>query len=150
MESQVIESLLDKYFEAGTSLAEEATLKEYFASGEVAPHLQQYIPMFCYFDKARTENLSKEVSFNLPNSKFSKSKQKLYSWIAIAASIVIFLGIVIQQENQVSEFGTYEDPELAMQKTIEALEMMSVYMNAGTEDLGYIEEFNNTKDKIVK
>ena len=150
MESQVIESLLDKYFEAETSGAEEAQLKQYFTSGEVASHLQQYIPIFCYFDQAKKENLDKEMSYTPVKNKYSEAKRKVYSWVAVAASIVILLGIVIQQENQVSEFGTYEDPELAMQKTMEALEMMSIYMNTGTEDLGYIEEFNSTKNKIVK
>ena len=149
MESRVIESLLDKYFEAETSGAEEAQLKTYFISGEVAPHLQQYIPIFCYFEQAGKENLTKEVTYT-PKKKFGEGRRKVYSWVAIAASIVILLGVVIQQENQVSDYGTYEDPELAMQKTMEALEMMSVYMNSGTEDLGYIEEFNSTKDKIVK
>lgn len=150
MESQVIEKLLDRYFEAETSGAEEAQLKAYFSSGDVVPHLQQYIPMFCYFDQAKTENLEKEVDYLPVTSRFETGRKKVYSWVAIAASIVILLGVVIQQENKMSEFGTYEDPELAMQKTMEALEMMSMYMNTGTEDLGYIEEFNNTKDKIVK
>lgn len=149
MESRVIESLLDKYFEAETSGAEEAQLKSYFTSGEVAPHLQQYIPVFCYFEQAGKENLTKEVTY-APKNIFEESRRKVYSWVAIAASIVILLGVVVQQENQVSEYGTYEDPELAMQKTMEALEMMSVYMNSGTDELGYIEEFNSTKDKIVK
>jgi hypothetical protein len=150
MESQIIEKLLDRYFEAETTGTEEARLKAYFNSGEVAPHLQQYIPMFCYFEQARTEHLEKEVAYVPKESRFSAGKKKVYSWVAIAASIVILMGIVVQQENQVSEFGTYEDPELAMQKTKEALEMMAMYMNSGTEDLGYIEEFNSTKNKIVK
>ncbi|NJW52754.1 hypothetical protein [Salinimicrobium oceani] len=150
MELKVIEGLLDKYFEAETSNAEEAQLRAYFLSGDVAPHLEQYIPMFCLFEQAKTENLDKKVRYTPSSSRFEVGRKKVYSWVAIAASIVILMGIVVQQENQTSEFGTYEDPELAMQKTIEALEMMSVYMNAGTEDLGYIEEFNSTKDKIVK
>ena len=150
MESQIIEKLLDRYFEAETTRVEEDRLKKYFSSGEVAPHLQQYIPMFCYFEQAGKENFSKEISLPSQGVKFSEAKRKVYSWVAIAASIVILMGVVIQQENQVSEFGTYEDTELAMQKTREALEMMSLYMNSGTEDLGYIEEFNSTKDKIVK
>ena len=150
MESQIIEKLLDRYFEAETTAAEEAKLKTYFGSGDVAPHLQQYIPMFCYFEQAKSEHINKEISYAPQESRFAAGRRKVYSWVAIAASIVILMGIVVQQENQVSEFGTYEDPELAMQKTREALEMMSMYMNSGTEDLGYIEEFNSTKDKIVK
>ena len=150
MESQIIEKLLDRYFEAETTRAEEAKLKAYFSSGEVAPHLRQYIPVFGYFEEAKTEHFSKEVSYTPKTGLFSEGRKKVYSWVAIAASIVIIMGVVIQQENQVGEFGTYEDPELAMQKTREALEMMAMYMNSGTEDLGYIEEFNSTKDKIVK
>lgn len=150
MESQIIEKLLDRYFEAETTGPEEARLKAYFNSGEVAPHLQQYIPMFCYFKQARTEHFSKEVSYTPKAGRFAEGRKKVYSWVAIAASIVILLGVVIQQESQVGDFGTYEDPELAMQKTKEALEMMAMYMNSGTEDLGYIEEFNSTKNKIVK
>ena len=150
MESQIIEKLLDRYFEAETTGTEEAELKAYFTSGEVAPHLQQYIPVFCYFEQAKKEHFSKEVFYTPGETRFSAGKRKVYSWVAIAASIVILMGVVVQQENQVSEFGTYEDPELAMQKTREALEMMSTYMTSGTEDLGYIEEFNSTTEKIVK
>lgn len=149
MESQVIEALLDKYFKAETSGAEETQLKTYFTSGEVAPHLQQYKPIFCYFEQAGKENLTKEVNYS-PKNKFNNSRKKVYSWAAIAASIVILLWVIIQQENELSDYGTYEDPQLAMQKTIEALEMLSVYLKSGTEELGYLEEFNNTTDKIVK
>lgn len=149
MESQIIEKLLDRYFEAETTGAEEAKLKAYFSSGEVAPHLQQYIPIFCYFEEAKTEHFSKEVAFTPEETSFSAGRKKVYSWVAIAASIIILMGIIVQQENEVSDFGTYEDPELAMQKTREALEMMSKYMNTGTQDLGYIEEFNNTTEKII-
>ncbi len=64
MESQIIEKLLDRYFEGETTGAEEAKLKAYFSSGDVAPHLQQYIPMFCYFEQAKTDTFTKEVSLN--------------------------------------------------------------------------------------
>ncbi|MGB7842442.1 MAG: hypothetical protein WBL21_06605 [Salinimicrobium sp.] len=143
MELKAIEALLEKYLEAETSVKDEEKLKAYFCSAEVAPHLQEYIPMFSYFSLAKEENFSGEV-------KFSSGRKKVYSLVAVAASIVILMGVVFQQNNQVSEFGTYDDPELAMQKTREALQMVSTYMNDGTEDLGYLQEFNETKDKIVK
>ncbi|MGB7785411.1 MAG: hypothetical protein WBL27_04850 [Salinimicrobium sp.] len=143
MESKAIEALLEKYLAAETSVKEEEKLKAYFCSGQVAPHLQEYVPMFSYFSLAKEENYSGKL-------KFTSARKKVYSWVAVAASIIILMGVVVQQNNQVSELGTYEDPELAMQKTREALQMVSMYMNDGTEDLGYLQEFNETKEKIVK
>lgn len=143
MESKVIEALLEKYFAAETSVKEEEKLKAYFCSGKVAPQFQEYIPMFSYFNLAKEENFSGKV-------QFKSASKKVYSWVAVAASIVILMGVVLQQDNDLSEYGTYEDPELAMQKTREALQMVSMYMNDGTEDLGYLQEFNETKEKIVK
>ena len=143
MELKVIEALVEKYLEAETTLKEEAKLQAYFCSGDVAPHLQQYVPMFSYFEAAREERFAGKMHYN-------SGRRKVYSWVAVAASIMILLGVVSQQNEQVNEFGTYEDPELAMQKTKEALDMVSRYMNTGTEDLGYLQEFNSTTNKIVQ
>lgn len=143
MELKVIEGLLEKYLNAETSIKEEEKLQAYFSSEEVAPHLQDYIPMFSYFRLAKKESFTGKLSYD-------SGKKKVYSWVAVAASIIILMGVVVQQNETVSEFGTYEDPELAMQKTREALEMVSMYMNTGTEDLGYLQEFNSATEKIVK
>ncbi|MFY8065226.1 MAG: hypothetical protein ACOVNM_01920 [Flavobacterium sp.] len=50
-----IEILLEKYFEAETSIAEEKELKDYFASSDVAPHLEHYKPIFGYVTQAKQE-----------------------------------------------------------------------------------------------
>ena len=143
MELKVIENLLEKYLQAETSIKEEERLKAYFASGDVAPHLKEYTSMFNYFSLAKNESFTKEV-------KYTSGRKRVYSMVAVAASVVIVLGVIFQENTRMNEFGTYEDPEVAMQKTREALEMVSTYMNTGTEDLGYLQEFNSTKDKIVK
>lgn len=149
MELQRIEQLLKKFLEAETTVAEEQELQHYFLSDNVAPHLQQYTAMFCYFEAAKKEQPDKK-RIVLPIEKPKHRRNRVYSWITVAASIVLFLFIVLQKEQETSDFGTYDDPELAMQKTKEALEMMSFYMNSGTQDLKYIEEFNNAKNRILK
>lgn len=142
MELQAIESLIERYLNAETSVTEENELRKYFASGKIAPHLKQYAPLFKYYSLAKEEDFTKRIFFNA-------QRRKVYSWVAVAASIIILFGVVIQQNSSVHEFGTYEDPDLALQKTKEALEMVSRYMHTGIDDLGYLQEFNNSKNKIV-
>lgn len=143
MDLKAIEKLLNKYLEAETSLKEEAQLKQYFRSGTVASHLQEYIPLFNYYTLAKEERFSGEMNFET-------GRKKVYSWVAIAASIALLAGIFTERSNNISEFGSYEDPEMALQKTKEALQMISLNMNTGSEDLLYLQEFNIAKDKILK
>lgn len=166
MELKAIEQLLEKYLEAETSIQEEAELKAYFASGEVAPHLQEYVPMFAYFSVSKEESYTGErglrqaqpdllgknnaVSLSLSKAMSRANRRKVYSWVAVAASIVIMAGVFFQQQPGVSEFGSYEDPEVAMEETKRALDMVSKLMNSGNDNLVYLNEFNNTKDKLLK
>lgn len=143
MESQEIEILLSRYLEGETSLKEEEKLKEYFTSGEVAPHLQEYTPMFSFFINAREECLERKINFQ-------KEKKRTYSWVAVAASVVIVAGLFFNKPQPGHELGSYEDPKLALEETKEALYMVSRLMNNGKEDLAYIKEFNRTKNSFLK
>lgn len=49
MNKQLIDQLLERYFEGDTSVAEERQLKAYFQNSEVAPEHRQYAPMFVFF-----------------------------------------------------------------------------------------------------
>ena len=49
MELTNIEKLLVKYENAETTLEEENSLRTYFSSNEVAPHLKEYQLIFNYF-----------------------------------------------------------------------------------------------------
>ena len=143
MESKAAENLLEKYLEGETSVQEENKLRAYFTSRDVAAHLEEYIPLFSYFEVARNEKFPRK-------NKFYEGRKKVYSWIGVAASLLILIGIFTQHERNISEFGSYEDPELAMQKTKEALNMVSQLMNTGQEELKYLHEFNNTKNELLK
>ena len=160
MELKAIEQLVEKYLEAETSLQEEAQLEAYFSSDNVAPHLKEYAPMFTYFSTAREESYTGEkglAAFSSGETGLSggvntsrAERKKVYSWVAVAASIVLMAGVFLQENPQTSEFGSYEDPEVAMEETKKALEMVSLLMNSGNDELGHLNEFNNTKDKLLK
>jgi len=146
MDLKQVEELLEKYLDAATSLKEEEQLRAYFNSGEVAPHLIEYQALFGYFNKARQEQYEeKEILLTT-----SYNRKVVFSWVGIAASILLVVGLFLNQSSQTHEFGTYDDPQVALQKTKEALNFLSQNLNSGKENLGYLQEFNNAKNEILK
>jgi len=45
--------------------------------------------------------------------------------------------------------GTYNNPEIALQKTKEALDLVAKLMNEGKKDLVYLSEFDSAKKDLV-
>ena len=143
-----IEKLLEKYFEAETTIAEEKELKDYFASSDVAQHLEQYKPMFGYATQAKQEQFTAAIPL--------KAKKRNYIlWLSVAASVVVLLGVgffTFNHYNQpVSEdLGTYDDPEVAFRETQKALALISKSVNKGIESMEYLNEYEQSKNKVFK
>ena len=146
MEFNKMEALLEKYFEGETSIAEENELKDYFSSLNVAPHLEQYKPLFGYIVDAKKEKFTQNVNLI--------SKKSKIAWLSIAASIVVLLGVSTYayfnvNETKVSqELGTYEDPKEALEATQNALAMLSDNVNKGVDGIQYIRVYEITKNKV--
>lgn len=138
MESVNIEKLLEKYFEATTTVAEEKTLQAYFSGEEVAPHLEDYRSMFTYFSNAREEQYTRPVPLN------PMRKSNIYKWISVAAVAVLSFGIYFG-----NEYREQREIELAYEETQKAFELIAQNLDRGAEKIVYLEEFNNTKNKIL-
>jgi flagellar biosynthesis/type III secretory pathway M-ring protein FliF/YscJ len=148
MELKEVRGLLEKYDAGETTLAQEETLREYFQHHEVPNDLKNYRLLFAFSEKTRTQKMEQEV--HLPAS----TKGNSYLWTAIAASVILVMGLFFFQNKPVemshSDLGTIQDKEEALQKSMETLRMVSELMNEGKEDLIYLKEFNNTKNKFIK
>ena len=144
-----IENLINKYFEGETSIAEENDLKVYFSSSDVAQHLKQYQPIFGYFSQAKEQQFTQEISLK-------NKKQNSVMWLSIAASVVIMLGVGIFmyfETNKTEEFvacNSEDSPELALKQTQKALALVSEHLNTGIESVSYINEYENSKNRIFK
>ena len=135
MELANIEKLLDAYFEGETSLTEESLLSDYFTSGNVAAHLQGYIPMFESFSEAKKETLSKDVTI------VSQKQHSFWKW-GIAASIVLLLGISsILYFNNSSLTAEQEEALMAYNEAKQTMLLLSESLNKGTSKIGYIDQF---------
>ncbi|WP_299116352.1 hypothetical protein [uncultured Winogradskyella sp.] len=157
-----IEKLLEKYNNAETTLQEEAQLRTYFASEDVAPHLEHYKPMFLYFSKSQQEQYTKDVPLKPKNTK-------LYQWISVAAVAVLMLGIFIPNWNSGPKtLADYppEDQEMYLEakaalamlsdkfndgtSSINALGLASENFNVGLEKVSHVAEFSKTTNKLLK
>ncbi len=151
MELNKIENILEKYFQGETTIAEERELREYFSSSDVAQHLEQYKPMFGYFSQVKEQKSTQEIPL--------QTKKRNVAWLSIAASVVVLLGIgtymYVSEKNAApvvaqSELGTYDNPEEALAATQKALALLSNNVNVGIESVQYINEYQQSKNKIFK
>lgn len=146
MELQTIEKLLDKYFDGETTIAEEKDLKLYFSSPNVAPHLEQYKPLFGYFSNEGKQQFDKPLPL--------KAKKRNGAWLSVAASVVLLGGMLTiynTQQPSEDELGTFNDPETAFKETQKALNMLSKNVNVGMSSVNYVTgEYEKSKTTIFK
>ncbi|MBC9794819.1 hypothetical protein [Sinomicrobium weinanense] len=138
MELAKIEKWIEKYFEGTTTVEEEKALRTYFSQDEVASHLRAYQPMFRYFTVAREEKSTKEL-------RMRTGRKKNYAWLSVAATVAIALGIWFSTRPSVEE----KEALVAYQETVQALYMIGENLNKGTDKIEYLNEFEETKNKIL-
>ena len=145
MELAKIESLLEAYFEGNTSLSEEAQLRAYFKKGSVAAHLKQYQPLFQGLEKARGEVSQREIS--LPQKSGLKIKSL---WYGIAASAVIGLFVANYMFSEPSLSQDQEEALTAFKESKKAMFLLSENFNKGALQLAHVNQFTETKNRILK
>jgi len=140
MELDNIEKLLEKYFEATTTVAEEETLRTYFSQESIATDLEQYAPMFHYFSKAKEERFTKQVPL--------KPRRNYFKWASVAAVAVILFGIYFGNEYRIERQLEQQQAEYAFNETKKALNLLADNFSRGIEKVAYLNEFEETKQKI--
>lgn len=139
--TEKIKILLNKYFEGETSLQEERELHTYFNSENVDASLREYVPLFAYFKQTSGEKYSDKTPY-IPIVK----KRNLFQKIAIVAT---FLSIFFGFSYYLNEQKQQKEAKIAFEQVKEALQMVSVNYNKGTEKMKYLKEFDQTTSKIV-
>ena len=142
MELAKIENLLEKYFEAETSIQEEAILQKYFAQKEVPEHLKQYKEMFNFFSSSSLETSNRTIQLTEESKKTISIK-----WLSIAAMLVFFIGIYsVYQQNETEK----QEARLAYMETQKALELISQSLNKGTGAIAHLDNFNKGTDAMAR
>ena len=137
MELSKIEQLLEKYQNAETTLQEEATLKNYFLSGNVAQHLQEYESLFGYFAISKAETSVKPIQL--------KTKKKHWKWLSVAASVALLFSVYVgnnyvQEQKAKAQYAQVKD----------ALLLLSSKLNQGNKALTSLYAYEDVANKILK
>ena len=131
MESARIEKLLEKYYEAETTLKEEKELRDYFTKSDVPAHLSEHKDMFKYFNDSSLETSNRSIKLS--------SRTIALRWLSVAAMLVFFVSVFgLYQQNEAEK----EEARLAYQETQKALEMISKSLNKGTGAIAQLDNFN--------
>ena len=143
MESKRISELLKKYEAGETSLQEEASLRYYFVNTKKLPSAwKPYSSFFGYYSTAKKEAYPK---------KQIKKPVVFQSWMAAAAMIAIIITIFLgtKPEKNNSELSK-ANVNLAFEQFQSNIKLLSNHLNRGTQQLAYLDYWNETTQKFIK
>lgn len=173
MDYNQIKILVDKYFEAETSLLEEEQLKTFYKSNAtLPPDLERYREHFQYIGSTANIKLGEDFEQKLraeinalEKGKLEQTKPGIIRFlkplVSIAAlfAVLFFAGKFYQNMTGVSDNGQMayvvinnekiEDPQKAYEIMKASLAVISTKMNNGKSKLIHLKQFK-TSQKIIK
>ena len=143
-----IEALLERYYDAQTSEAEEQRLKDFFLHEEVPAHLQAEKKMFLQLQATDVpEGLEERLSQSI--DRWNKKHRTLrLQWIgSIAASLLLLFGAgwYLQEPPRKDTCATPEEAYMEAQK---ALVLFSTALNKGMKQMDVLQETTERVEKI--
>jgi len=159
-----INEILDKYFRAETTLAEERELKQYFASQNVKAGHESYRNLFVAFDQEKYETAIaplKKVIINQHRVKQLWIKTFSYSGIAAALVLALWVQRPQQDENYAIIHGRrIEDPEYVQKYAEKKLNYVNEILKDGLspmrsmemvkQNLQPLKKIRETHDKMIE
>ena len=143
-----IEALLERYYDAQTSEAEEQRLKDFFLHEEMPAHLQAEKEMFLQLQTTDVpEGLEERLSQSI--DRWGKKHRTLrLQWIgSIAASLLLLFGAgwYLQEPPRKDTCATPEEAYMEAQK---ALVLFSTALNKGMKQMDVLQETTERVEKI--
>lgn len=154
--------LLNKYWEAETTLEEERKLKVFFASHEeqLPTDLSEAAPLFNFYHE---EAAVKMPEWEAPSPWESKKGTVIRQgrlriarnyweyaaiFVLVLSSIWLLRPTAHNADKQVAVQDTYDDPQQAMIATQKALEILASNLNKGKNEMQKLALFNEARQKV--
>ncbi len=159
MDSKQIVELVNKYWNAETSVDEEQQLREYFTHQKVDDSLKEIAALFQYFQNQKNKSLN-DLSFDnkvinkLEKPPRSRVMQLVYNSMRIAAGVAVLMVAVWFVRNEIRKttpqeiVDTYDDPQKAFEETKQALLMISKSFGKVQKEAQHINIFNEVQQQV--
>lgn len=144
MELANIEKLVEKYEHAATTLQEEETLRNYFAEGNVAPHLQEFAYLFTYFNTVKQDTYTKTIEL-----ESKKSKKRNFKWLSIVASIMLLFSVFLGQQ-EYKEYQERKKVEKIYAQINKGLTLLSNNLKKGEQAIDQFYKHGTAVKKVIK
>jgi len=160
MDFKRIEQLLEKYWNAETSLEEETELHQFFQQADVPENLKETATLFRYFETEKARSLNENFDAAVTKQIKQRRRGKIVSmtnWFQIArvaAGIVVIVAAVYMIGHEVRKSSpnevtdTESDPKLAFEQTKKALLMISKNFGKAQQEASKINLLNEAEEKI--
>lgn len=158
MEKQELKILLDKYYNAETTIEEEALLRRYFRENECNDEFKTDKAVFEYYNQLSEipapEKDFEERIFSALEKKSSfgyNSLRKLFiAFSGIAAGLIILAGSYFFVNSRRAPADTFTDIQSASAAAMEILCMVSERINQGTQAIGPVIKINDITRRSIK
>ncbi|MBI1768216.1 MAG: hypothetical protein HY015_06945 [Bacteroidetes bacterium] len=162
MDSKHIEALLEKYWNAETTLDQEQELREFFQGSHVPENLNEAAMLFRYFETEKAKKLNENFDAAVTNKIRQRQGGKIVSmtnWFRVArvaAGIVVVVAAVYLigqnvRRNSTKEIAdTESDPKLAFEETKKALLMISKNFHKAQREASMINLLNEAEQTIQR
>lgn len=157
MEKHELKTLLDKYYNAETTLEEEALLRKYFSENECNDEFASDKAIFDYcrqlsgipspemdFEERISSVIEEKNSFG-----YSTKRKLLIAFSGIAAGLVILAGSYLLINSKRTPADTFSDSRSASAAAMEILYMVSERINQGTQALEPVRKINDITRRSI-
>ncbi|RYF97675.1 MAG: hypothetical protein EOO02_20435 [Chitinophagaceae bacterium] len=160
MEPGRIKELLERYWQAETTVQEEAELKEYFkeyVKENEELNDDEAIPFFKYVEEETNVVLPDDFNEQLQSTILKKGRpvRFIYPLLKIAAVLLIAFSVIYffvpnrkPQTIAFNEADTFDDPQQAYLETRRALLLISNHLNAGKDYIDEVGKLNKAEELI--
>jgi hypothetical protein len=162
MDSKQIEQLLEKYWNAETSLEEEKELHQFFQGNDVPENLKETAVLFRYFETEKKRSLNEDFVDAVTKQIKQRRGGKIVSmanWIQmarVAAGVIVVVAAVYLIGREVRNSSpkeipdTESDPKLAFEQTKKALLMISKNFHKAQNEASKINLLNEAEEKVQR